>query len=241
MANVPGLPEPNFAAGGMSYLQLVQRLRQEAGVSGSDPATTIGQTGEIKRLCNWISSAWMDIQTMRPDWFFMQQAVQFNTTPGKQVYTAADAGILSFGNFKTDTFRQYRQSAGVASEFPVAYLNWQKFRDVHLYSTMRQLSQMPYNFTVDPQKNFQLGPIPDDIYVINGEGYAMPTEFSQDSDRPTMPSQFHMIIVWRALIHYAKFEAAQESLTHGKDEYDRMLRMLLRDQSPEITISEAFA
>lgn len=241
MSNVPALAEPNYTAGGMTFLQMVQRLRQESGTSGIDPVTTKNQTGEIRRLCNWISSAWLDIQTMRPNWYFMQQPIQFSTTAGKQSYTAAECGVASFGNFKTDSFRQYRDSAGVASEYPVNYLSWDKFRDVHLYSTMRTRQQMPYNFSVDPKKNFVLGPIPDDVYVINGEGYAMPTEFSEDSDRPTLPPQFHMIIVWRALIHYAKYEAAQESLMHGKDEYDRMIRMLILDQTPEFTVSQDFA
>ena len=50
MSNVPLLAEPNYTAGGLSFLQMVQRLRQEAGVSGNGPVTVASQSGEYKRL-----------------------------------------------------------------------------------------------------------------------------------------------------------------------------------------------
>ncbi len=239
--NVPGLVEPNYAYGGLSFLQMVQRLRQESGTSGTAPITVVGQAGDIKRLVDWISSAWMDIQNERSDWFFMRQPVSFNTIAAQQSYTAAQAGVASFGNFKLDSFRQYRVAAGHASEFMLEYLPYAEFRNAHLYSTMRDRTQMPINFTVDPSKNFVIGPIPDDVYNINGEGFAMPTELALDSDRPTMPPQYHMTIVWRALMYYGQFEGAPEAYSHGQNEYSRMMKKLYADQMPVIAFGGALA
>lgn len=239
MANVPLLSEPNYTAGGMSFLQMAQRLRQEGGVSGNGPTTVVANTGEYRRLVDWVSSAWMDIQNERRDWFFMRQAVSFNTVAAQQIYSAAQAGIASFGNFKLDSFRQYLVTAGFASEYPLDYLPYDVFRDVHLYSTMRTRTQMPLNFSIDPAKNFVLGPIPDAVYNINGEGYAMPTELTLDTDRPTLPPQYHMLIVWRALMYYGTYEAAQESFTRGQTEYTRMMRQLMTDQLPRFTAGYA--
>lgn len=237
--NVPVLSEPNYSMGGMSFLDMVKRLRSESGTSGAAPVTTVNQAGDVRALVDWISTAWMDIQNERDDWFFMRQNVQFNTVAGQGSYTAAQAGIGSFGNFKKDSFRQYRQSYGFGSEIGLAHMPWDQFRNLHLFGNMRTIRQMPYDFTVDPAKNFVLGPVPDDVYVVNGEAYALPTEFSQDSDRPTLPSQYHMMIVWRALMYYGQKENAPEAYSHGQNEYGRLMTKLMADQLPTVTLSGA--
>ena len=241
MANVPLLNEPNYTNGGMTFLQMVQRLAIESGSSGSVPATTIGQTGMSLRLVNWIASAWQDIQNEKQDWFFMRQPVSFNTVAGQQSYTAAQAGIASFANYKLNSFRQYRVSMGYGSEQKIGFLNYDTFRDLYQYATMRTTSQMPVAFTIDPQKNFLLGPIPDDIYTINGEGYALPTLFSTDADTTTMPHQYDMAVVWKALVYYGTYESAAESVMRGTAEYTRLMDKLYVDQSPAISFGPSLA
>lgn len=228
--NVPALDEPNYANGGLSFLDMVKRLHQESATSGNAPVTTVSQVGDLKRLVDWISTAWMDIQNERTDWFFMQQAVDFNTEADKGTYSAAEAGLATFANYKLDSFRQYLVSGGVGSEIELVYMPYSQFRNLHLFGNMRELRQMPYNFTVDPSKNLLLGPIPDDVYNINGECFAMPTEFSDDTDRPTLPSQYHMMIVWRALMYYGQKENAPEAYSHGQNEYLRLKGLLMNDQ-----------
>lgn len=241
MANVPLLNEPNYGAGGMTFLQMVQRLRQESGTTGAAPATTINQGGDIKSLCDWISTAWMDIQNSKPDWLFMRQSMQFNSVAGQQSYTATQAAISSLGSFKLDSFRQFSVAQGYSSEQRLHFLPFDQFRDMYQFGTMRTVQQMPVTFTIDPSKNFLLGPVPDGIYTINGEGYAMPTEFALDADRPTLPAQFHMAIVWRALMYYGQKEAAPEAYTHGQNEYLRLMGRLYVDQLPTITFGAPLA
>lgn len=241
MANVPLLNEPNYQSGGMTFLQMVQRLRQESATSGAAPITTLNQIGDIKRLVDWVSTAWMDIQNEKTDWFFMRQSVSFNTTPGKSTYSALETNTTSFGNYKLDSFRQFRVSSGYGSEQRLNFLPYDTFRDMYLYATMRLTSQMPVVFTVDFSKNMILGPIPDDVYTVNGEGYAMPTELVLDTDRPTLPSQYHMAIVWRALMYYGQYEAASEAYAHGQNEYSRLMSRLLVDQMPVITFGAPLA
>lgn len=241
MALVPLLVEPNYGSGGMSFLQMVQRLRQESSTAGSPPATVAGQAGDFKRLVDWISSSWMDIQNERDDWLFMRQSIAFNTVAGQSSYTAAQCGILSFGNFKRDSFRQYRVSGGFGTEQRLGFMGYDAFRDLYQYATMRTTQQMPVVFSIDDAKNFVLGPIPDDIYTVNGVGYAMPTELIVDADRPAMPAQYHMAIVWRALMYYGQFEGASEAYAHGQNEYLRLMNKLYVDQLPKITFGDPLA
>ena len=63
----------------MTFLQLINRARQECGVTGPDLTTVTGLTGESLRFYNWINSAWVDIQTAHEDWQFMRLPFQFNT------------------------------------------------------------------------------------------------------------------------------------------------------------------
>lgn len=141
MANVPLLAEPNYAAGGLSFLDMVKRLRQESGTSGASPSTTVNQTGDVKNLVDWISSAWLDIQNERQDWFFMRQAIAFNTTAAKSSYSASEAGITSFGNFKRDSFRQYHVASGFASEMDLPYMPYDLFRNAYLFGAERSRTQ----------------------------------------------------------------------------------------------------
>jgi hypothetical protein len=237
MANVPSVAGAsiNFNGGGMSKLELVRRLRQECGAQGDQPNTLTNVTGDNARFAAWISSAWMDIQSMHPDWLFLRQKVQFNTEAGLQSYDMNHTKMASFGSYKLDAFRIYRTSMGLADEMILPFLPFENFRDLFLFGQMRTTQQRPTFFTLSPQKDFLLGHAPDDVYTVCGEGYAMPTELAADSDRPAMPGQFHMAIVYRAMMFYGQYENAPEVYTHGQNEFNKLIARLHAAQMPTMT------
>ena len=51
----------------MNYLQLVNRTRVECGITGPTLTTVQSLTGEAARIANWVTSAWVDIQTSKED------------------------------------------------------------------------------------------------------------------------------------------------------------------------------
>jgi len=90
----------------MNYLQLVNRTRVECGITGPTLTTVQSLTGEAARIANWVTSAWVDIQTSKEDWLFMREPVTFNCVSQQQFYTPTQAGIGStFANWKRDSFR----------------------------------------------------------------------------------------------------------------------------------------
>lgn len=217
----------------MTFLQLVQRLRQECGVSGTAPTTTVGQSGEIARLVNWINQAWYDIQSMHEDWLFMRGNVSFNTVDGTQTYTATAAGITSLGNFKRDSFRAYPTGAPESERF-LLYIPYDQFRNFYLFGGNRTVEGPPVAFTISPDKDLLFGPIPDAVYNINGEYFQKPALFTADSDEPTIPAQFQMVIVYKAMQFYGQYEAAPEVYAAGMEHYGRMMARLQIDQLPSI-------
>lgn len=91
----------------MNYVQLVDRLRQECGVSGSTITTTVGQAGEYARLVTWINQAWLDVQMARHDWGWMRKTATFQTADHAPTYSLATIGINDFAYWAQNTFRNY--------------------------------------------------------------------------------------------------------------------------------------
>ncbi len=108
----------------MNFLQLCNRLRQNAGVSGSDLTSVTGQSGESLRVINWINESWMDLQAQRQDWLWLRKSIAFPTVANQYAYTPAQAGIADFGAWDRETFRNYQNpivSISIASPAVVAY------------------------------------------------------------------------------------------------------------------------
>lgn len=226
----------------MNYLQLVNYVKREAGITGAAPSTLQNQVEEINRVSQWVQAAWNDLQTMHDSWEWMRHGFTLSTTAqtGSYAYSKCTdvdttVAISNFANWKKDSFRKYLAVNGAAGEMILPYLNYNQFRDMYLFGNQRTNYAPPAVFTVDPQKNIVLGNSPDAVYVINGEYWRGPTTLSADTDTPDMPTQFHMAIVWKALAHYGMYEAASEAVARAKDEYPRWLARLELDQLPQIT------
>lgn len=228
----------------MNFLSLVQRLRSEAGVSGADPTTCQGQTGETLRLVRWINEAWFDIQNVHHDWFFLRGSFTFNTNTvaAQQSYTPAQCGITNFGEWKKDSARIYAIGMGVSNEMILPYIGWDEFRNLYLYGNMRLTTQRPVLYTIDPQYNFVLGATPDTSgYTVDGEYFAVASYMVNDTDIPIMPAQFHMAIVWRALMAYGLYEGASEAVDRGTAEFKTLMLRLQGRQLPTIVWGEPLA
>ena len=223
----------------MDYLALVNRTRVECGVSGaSTPLTSVsGLTGESARIASWVNSAWVDIQTTKEDWQWLRQAVQFNTVAQQQVYTPAQAGVAStFGNWKRDSFRCSSVGQNYADEQLMNYMEYTTFRNLYQYGTMRTNYMRPVVVSIAPgsDKSLAFGATPDQPYVITGEYYTKPVEFAANTDTPSLPDRFHMIIVYRAMMSYAGYNAASEVYQRGELEFKRLMNRLNIDQLPTI-------
>lgn len=226
--------------GGYTFVQLVGRLRESCGVSGSNPSSVQNLIGEMLRLKNYTNEAWMYIQALQDKWEFMKQSIEFTCKVGQQKYTSVEQLITSFGTYELDSFRAYPVDEP-AGEFYLPFMTYKEFRDYYMFGANRTLQQRPNFFSISPQKDFLLGPTPDAQYRINGEGFARPTEMVNDSDRPVMPPQFHLLIVYRAMMFYGAYEGAQEVYQQGLTEYQKWMPLLCKDQLPTVTFGGPLA
>lgn len=218
----------------MTYLQLCKKLRQEASVSGEGPATTINQTGEMKRLISWIDDAYEEIQNMRRDWFFLTKDFSFALTNNVSTYPASTVSDLM--NWKSNSFRVYQTSVGIIDELRITHMDYETyFRDAREYGSVSTVTGRPIEFSIKPDKSAAFFPIPDSTgYTVRGRYYAKPDVLSGDADTPIFPEQFHKAIVWKALSYYAKYESAQELLAQAEQNFATVYSKLVLDQSPRL-------
>lgn len=226
----------------MNFLQLVQRLRRKCRVAGSGPTTVVGaQAEENARLIDWTNEAWNDIQTIRPDWQWMRTTCSFTTTTLQSSYTPTQVGLTDFGNWKVDSFRNYVTAAGLASEILMDDLAYDDWRNTYLFGATRFTATRPTQVAIAPDFSVCLGPVPAAGYTVTGEYYRVPSEMAANADTPAIPLQYHMIIIYRAMMYYGASEGASEVYQEGELEYKKMLNRLAMQQLVDISLGGALA
>jgi hypothetical protein len=218
----------------MNLLQLVNQTRVECGVSGPTLSSVQNLSGESARILAWVQQAWIDVQTSKEDWLFLRETFEFNTVASQWEYTAANAGLTDFGNWKRDSFRASSVGNLYRDEQLLNYMDWSTYRNLYRYANMRNTLARPVVVSITPNKDLAFGSTPDQAYVINGEYYTQPVSLSADTDIPGIPDRFHMIIVYRAMMYYAGYESAPEVLARGDFEYRRLYSRMEIDQLPTI-------
>jgi len=187
----------------MNFLQLCQRVRQEAGISGSGPASTANQTGEMKRVVDWTKTAWVDVQNKHNDWLWMQSTFSIPTIAATDTYTEAHAGLTDVRAWDRNSFRV---QSTATDQTEMVWCEYRTFRDN--FTLGAHASGKPHFFTITPAQAIQVYPVPDAVYTITGLYNREPTEFAADTDVPDISSEYHMVIVYRALMKYARYSAA---------------------------------
>jgi hypothetical protein len=230
----------------MTFLQLAQRLREKIGGAGTGPSSTIAQTGESLRQVNWVQEAWNEIQSRSRMWKWMRKDFSFQTAVGKGYYlataTTGETLVGDLADWYDDTFRAYRTSSGRADEQFLVHWDYDTFRDVYDFGAQGSIQERPICWTERPSdKAVLLGSTPDAIYTVTGQYQAAPSDLSGDSAVPGMPSRWHMLIVYRAMMLAGTYDAAPEVFAEGQASYNRMLEMLEIDQIEPISFGEPLA
>ena len=93
----------------------------------------------------------------------------------------------------------------------------------------------PLVWTTGPDEKMYFGPTPDDEYTVRASYWIAPTSLLLDEDTPAMGSEYHMILVWRALMEVASIDAAPEVYSRGLMNYERLETDLMRRYGPQFT------
>jgi|SRR3972149_405589 len=234
----------------MTFLQLFVSFFEEYGFSGDAPTTVVNQTGERKRMVNWLKNAYNDIQGRNNNWNWMRVGFSVSTVADDDTYSYGDCtdaltttDIARFSRWRVDDpydpGKIYLTSSGVGTQTYLTYTPWDTFKGV--YRMGSQNSGHPAHITIDPQNKLILGPNPNGIYVVSGDFQRSNQTLALDADEPEMPSDYHMLIVHQAARKYAYYESANEVLARANEEGNRLMSQLEINQLPPIGIASAMA
>ena len=236
-------------ATGYTFLQLVQRLSIEAGASGVGPQTTLNQVGEYGRMVNWINAAWMDIQCLHQDWDWMRTSATVPTVTGQANYPLSqmydingNLGITNFGEWDKITGRNYANAQGIVSEVFMDWIPYEEWRDMYLYGALRETQSRPIVWSIMPRDHsINLGPVPIVGYTFEVDYFQAPAPMVNDTDIPSLPQQWQLAIVYRAMMFYGKYEKDSQLIADNKLDYDKIMRQAMADRLPMVSFGPALA
>jgi len=217
----------------MTFLQLVQRLHSEAGRQGTAPTTVVGQTGFNLRFVNWVNAAYEEIQALHKTWKFRQMDLDVDITDAARNYTAADLGLTDFGEWKTN-YGDVRLYLVVADEKELEYEPWDDYKQVYMIGAARVLPGRPFVYSIKPDNTIDFYPYPDDDYTVTGEYIKSIQSLTLDTSTIIFPNNYHLLLVWKALMSYAAFENAPEIYAKAQDNYDKLIAKMEITELPQI-------
>ena len=225
-----------------SFLELAQDVARESGtVSGTNPTAVASQTGRLLKIVEWTAQAYVMIQNLHADWRWMQKTFSGNTTASAGQYTPASWSVTDLRDWLRDDRETgyqphtiYLTATGVSDEGALREISWQQWRT--RYGRGSQTNNYPAEYAISPAGEFSLGPIPDDDYTVQGEYRQAAVVLAVDADTPAMPSAFHDIIVWQAIMLLAEFDEAVEQRAAAILKYNALLEDLQRDQLPVVSL-----
>jgi hypothetical protein len=225
----------------MTFLQLAARLRQEVAGNGTGPSAVTGQTGELKRIVDWIATADEDVQRMFNQWKFMVGSFTLNTVADDGSYTAADCNtpITDLREWRKDSFKIYLSSGGVGTEVPLDFIDYQDWYEI--YNTGSQTSGSPVCFTIGNDMSIKLGPKPNAVYVLSGEYQKSVDTLAANDDVPVYPAEYHMLPVYLGMMSYGRYTGASEVYQDGQRLSKKMIMQMRRTQLPSIRMGRPLA
>ena len=238
----------------MTFLQLVQRLALESGITSASASvgSVLNQTGMAARFVNWIISAHNEIQNRHQNWRWLRSTWTVNTTASDDSYSYSDctdsrlsstisrfARWIPFDDEGGCNIKRYLTSGGVGGESWMVFLPWSYWQAIYRRGT--QNNGPIIHVTISPQNLIMTGPKPDGIYTMSGEYMMSAKVFAADADEPEFPSRFHDLIWLQALEKYGRFAAAGEALARSQVEGRRVLRQLEADQLPQVMLAAPLA
>lgn len=202
-----------------TFLELVVDLHRESGASGQSPNSVSAQFGEQARLVRWVKQANDYVQNLFHNWKFLRREFVQSTAEGVQTL----ASPLDHQYWDFDTFR-------VDGEIVEAV----EYDDVKT-EVVDTSPGKPSRITVMPDSSLRFEPTPDRTYSITADYYRKPVPLVNNGDISVIPTQYHPVILGRALILYANYENAREIQEQGGAIYSEMLSRLEAHQLPNQT------
>ena len=203
----------------MTYLELCQRLRMEAGLSGTGPASVTSQTGMDKKLVEWVRSAWEEIQLSRLDWRFSWGESSLPVLAGTASINPVLLGLSDLNVWSKDTAR--------FDGAPLKHIGWRDFQQFKTTTT----GLVAY-FSEAPDRSLHFSQLPVADGTFTAEYFKTPQILASNMDVPRMPAHYHMAIVYKALMMYAAHDDAAQTFVDASMRFNQLYNKIESTEAP---------
>lgn len=218
----------------MNYLELTRRLATEVGVSGHIQ-TVQGAEGEALRLANWIKEAWLELQLLRDTWRWRVDEFEVSVPAGQA--TLDTSAYPEFHRvLPDDVFGKPANTDTWQALSYVTFPDWQS-----LVRSRPSQTGTPVYFTERPDLTVELAPVPSTDYKVRGLYVKKAQELTNDFDVPLLPPEYHMAIVYKAMMLYAGYEAAPEIFQSAAQGFNRVYKTMVNSDTPVVLLPETLA
>lgn len=192
-------------------------------MSGSGPSAVTGQTGEMKRVVDWVASAWVEIQAERPDWLFMKSPFSVSLSVGAPsvIVSSTLASVQKDTVIATDG----------ATRWPLSYLEPSDF--AYIERRDGQKSGRIQYFTMDADGTLRTMPVTNEAVTVMGDYYRTPQQLAANTDVPLFPERYHMLIVYLSMTYAGAWEEASNIYQDGMTKFGRLMNDMTMEQLPK--------
>lgn len=242
----------------MNFLTLVKRLATETGteleanIESVDlpPAVGYGETTEHRsRLINWIKTAWEEVQEDQDQWDFMVGRIEVSINTGLTTIPIGTLVDAQEGETIYDVLipfvaaMDYRyiwlvdDTTSQAVKNKCYYVPPEQFfgsLDRHNSDTVG----LPTRFSISRNNCIIFNTTTNHgNYSINMEFKKLPQELENDASVPRgLPDKHHMVIVYKAMLFYAGFDATSDQYERAKRLFRAKMNKLRRDELREYSL-----
>ena len=209
----------------MDYLSMIRDTMKLVGMQGVGPTTIVGIDGVNSVLATMVRDAYIDIQSMRDEFDFLNSKLTFLTSALKDEYTPAEIFLPAISNLNKYDLKSLRATdAGKTSI--LQYVDREVLEQRYLDSTS---TDKPKYFSIDYSDNsLILKPTPDKAYTISFRYWETPEILTEDAQVPKLPLAFHSLIVYKAVEKMSIYMNVQGSFGEYNHEVQMMTNQLMR-------------
>ena len=173
----------------MNFLQIAQEVSQIVGLQGTiQSVSTV--TGYQAVVVKYVQNAYHDIQSYRDEWKYLRTSTDISLVQGDT--SAAPQSDLS----KWDMRHIYYDSK------PLRVVSY----DYYIQSEQSSSSQgEPSLVALEPTTRYLYFNPSDSSYTVTAYYWTTPEALSANTDEPSIPAEFHKLIVYRATADFASF------------------------------------
>ena len=223
----------------MNFLQLCQRFRLEAGMTGTGPESVTATSKQTKAITDRVRSSWLAIQKMhldrdgsQPSWRFLwkRETVETPLIGGGGYSEVIEESSHGFHSIIPGAAYIYLGTAGASKREAISILSW-KDDNIAIKSLEVATAQKPSALVMRPDNALQLLPSPNGLYMLDLEGYRAPQVLSQNADEPLLSDEGEqMAIIYHALMDYGREENADEVLKVAPSQFAAVMDGLVWNQ-----------